>query len=74
LDRADKHELSGQERAALLGRFFTNGARLAAADVAAMMGMRESGAHSLLVRMSRVLPIHQADDGLWESCEHDGPG
>lgn len=57
------------ERAILLGWLFGRGKVVTAHEVAAILGIKDRRARSLLCEASRMIPIYRDDDGLWRVCQ-----
>lgn len=53
-------DLTPQERAAIIAWYLARGQELTVADVARLTGLGRRGARKLVIRLSRVIPIHKA--------------
>jgi hypothetical protein len=65
----DDRELSTvTERVGLVVWHLVHGEAMQTRDVAEMTGLGMAGAWILMVRLSRVIPIYQDEQGMWLVC------
>ena len=63
-------EMTPAERAAVLSRRLTLGATLTVKQVQGLLGYRcAESARYCLNSLSRVIPIYETDDGIWQMCD-----
>jgi len=58
-------EYSTTERVAVLTWRLATGSAVSGSELATMFGMSRQGAHAMLARLSRVLPLYQDAAGRW---------
>ncbi len=66
LAASNGHHITPEERAGILVWYLAHGESFPTRDAARLTGLTHRGALRLLSGLSRVLPIYQDDDGLWQ--------
>jgi len=56
------------ERAGIVVWHLCHGESLQTRDVATLTGLTWEGARQLMVRLSRVVPVYQDEQGYWQVC------
>ena len=55
-----------EERVAIVVWHLAHGDAFRTSEVCRMTGVSRQGAYNMLCKISRILPVYQADDGKWQ--------
>lgn len=67
-DPGDVPTATAQERAALAAWLLMQGGLYTTAQIAERVGLSREGAHAILDKISRSIPIWQDERGRWQLC------
>ena len=59
-------DLTPEERVIIVVWHLAHGDAFPTAEVCRMTGLSRQGAYNMLCKISRMVPVYQADDGRWQ--------